>query len=163
MAAVHALVAGYCAAVAQQWVSVSGGRADLASMLTPSAAGFPGLQWAAALSGAVLCPFLHRAARRIGRGARRPQLRAAMAGVVYALAVMLLATALWIPWLMVSGRGPTESVPSALGSALIVIGLGMPVFLLTGVLLFAPVLLVGGAVVGLTAMALERRYLPTIS
>jgi hypothetical protein len=47
-------------------------------------------------------------------------------------------------------------VASAFGNAIFVIVLGTPLFMTTFALLFAPVLLAGGAAIGMAALMVER-------
>ncbi len=151
----HAALAGYLALMAQQWLSVSSGRADLATLFAPSS-GLPGQAWAAAIGGGILGPVLHVVLSRLTT-VKKPRLVAMAAGVGYALAVMLVTILIWTPWMMVSGRGPGESVASALLNAAFVMLFGTPLLMITSALLFAPVIALGGAAIGIAAMTLERR------
>jgi hypothetical protein len=155
LAAAHAALAGYFAAMAQQWIPVSSGRARPLTLVTPSAP-FTDQLWAAAIAGAVLGPALHVVLRRALNGAARPRLLAAGLGVAYAIAVMFITTLIWIPWTIMQGRGENESVASAFGNAIFVIVLGTPLFMTTFALIFAPVLLAGGAAIGMAALMVER-------
>jgi hypothetical protein len=155
LAVAHAALAGYFAAMVQQWIPVSSGRASPLTLVTPSAP-FVGALWAAAAAGAVLGPALHVVLRRTLSSASRPRLLAAGLGFGYAIAVMFVTTVIWIPWTTVQGRGENESLASAFGNAVFVIVLGTPLFVTTSALLFAPVLLIGGAAIGMVALMVER-------
>jgi hypothetical protein len=155
LTAAHAAVASFFAAMAQQWLPVLSGRASPLTLVTPSAT-FTDQLWAAAVAGAVLGPALHVVLHRTLNGTARPRLLAAGLGVAYALAVMFVTTMIWIPWMLVQGRDDGESVASAFGNAVFVMALGTPLFMTTFVLLFAPVLLIGGAAIGMAALMVER-------
>ena len=152
----HAALAGCLVLMAQQWLSVSSGREGLATLFAPSS-GLPGQAWAAAIGGAILGPVLHVVLSRLIAGVKRPRLVAMAAGVGYALAVMLVTILIWTPWMMVSGRGPGESVASALLKAAFVTLFGTPLLMITSALLFAPVIALGGAAIGIAAITIERR------
>jgi hypothetical protein len=158
LATAHAALAAYFALMAQQWLSVSSGRVGLLTLFTP-ANDILGQGWAAAAAGAILGPALHGLLRHSMSRVKRRRLLALASGVGYALAVMLLTIVIRIPWTMVAGRGPGESAASALASSVFVILLGTPLFMVTSVLLFAPVLLLGGAAIGMAVLTVERNML----
>jgi hypothetical protein len=70
---------------------------------------------------------------------------------------MLVTIVLWVPWIMVEGRAPGQSIASALASAVFVVTLGTPLFFVTSMWLFAPILFVAGAVLGSVVSLVERR------
>jgi hypothetical protein len=81
----------------------------------------------------------------------------ALLGVAYALAVMMLTLVVWIPWTAVVGRGPEESISTALAKAAFTVTFGMPLFMVTGTLMTGPVLALGGIVISLLVAMIERR------
>jgi hypothetical protein len=156
LSAAHAVLAAYFARMAQQWLSVSSGRASVLS-LAASPHDVLGVGTLAAIAGAVMGPWLHAILARVDAESRIPRLAAALCGVGYALAVLLLTIVIATPWVMVMGRGPGESIASALRNAVFVVVFGTPLFMVTGGLVFAPVLVGGGAIIGLGALIVERR------
>jgi hypothetical protein len=156
VSAVHAALAGYFAAMAQQWIPVSSGRASPLTLFAPAPV-FLDQVWAAAIAGAVLGPGLHAIFRRSVMRQDRPRWLAPAIGIGYAMAVMFVTILIWMPWVTVQGRGPGESVASALRTAAFLLVFGTPLFMATFALLLAPVLIIGGAAIGLAAMTIERR------
>jgi hypothetical protein len=156
----HAGLAAYFARMAQQWLSVSSGRVSALTLMAPSN-DVLGMAWAAAIAGALLGPVLHMFLGRAIAGSMRPRLMAAACGVGYALAVLFCTIVIAMPWIAVTGRAPGESIASALTNAVFLVVLGTPILMATSTLLFAPILVVGGAAIGMVAMAVERRLLPS--
>ena len=70
---------------------------------------------------------------------------------------MFVTILIWTPWMMVSGRGPGESIASALVNAAFADLFGTPLLMVTSALLFAPVIAIGGAAIGIAAITIERR------
>jgi hypothetical protein len=153
---VHAALAGYLAAVAQQFLSVTSGRVSLFTLLAPSGT-FPVQPRFAAIAGALIGPMLHIVMRRaIGR-ANRPRAVAAVLGIGYVVAVMAATIAIWLPATIVIGRAPGQSVTAALGDAAFSVVFGFPLFVVTAGILFSPVLMAGGAAIGMGVFEAERR------
>jgi hypothetical protein len=94
--------------------------------------------------------------RAIGR-AKRPRAAAAILGIAYAFAVMAATIAIWLPATIVIGRAPGLSVVSALGDAAFSVVFGLPLFVVTGGILSSPVLVAGGAAIGVGVFEAERR------
>jgi hypothetical protein len=156
LAAIHAVLAAYVAALAQQWLSVSSGRAGVSTLLVPSDV-LPGQMWAAAIAGALLGPAFHGLLPHVADLRARFRFSTAVWGMGYAIAVMFVTIVLWLPWMMVEGRAPDQSVSSALANAVFVVTLGMPWFFVTSIWLFAPIIFVAGVVLGAVVSLVERR------
>lgn len=154
----HWASSAFVAAAALQWLSVSNGRAQIVSLVVPSAFGgtrsWQGpLVLVAGACGAVLAPFLWRVLRR----APWPRATSAFIGVLYTYATLVLTVAVCLPIVSVVGRAPGRAPTSALaeGTALAVVG--TPLIAVAAGLVMAPPLILGGAVVGLLTQAAVRR------
>jgi hypothetical protein len=143
--------------VAQQVILVwHGWTPDLAAPTPPFA--YPGLPAAAMLAGALLGPLLHATLRGVLARTRHPCIAAALFGVVYATALMVVTIVGWYLSNEVSGRPPGKSVAEALAGAGLVLVFWLPMFVGAGLMLVGPLLIFAGAMIGVAAAAAEMRH-----